>query len=127
MRDEPAVSERSDLLKACRGLRQLMSGLCNRDPRDMEPAEVRGLIRRLRHLREAVERLVRKGDDTMSRERKQKVQALLHHTRNACREASEEVGDSLQEMRSTLSRLSDELSRLRSYRCGTASRGAQPE
>ncbi len=124
MTDDSAAEGHSDLTEACLQLRQLTSALCGSDPRDMRPAEVRRVIRRLRRLRNAVERQVLPGNETMPREQREKVLSLLQRINSACGQASADIGDSLEEMKSALSRLSDQLSKLSSYRHGAAVRGS---
>ena len=124
MPGEATATEPGELLEACRDLRQVVSDLCEADPRDLGAAEARELTGRLRRLRSVVDRHLRDGAEAMPPELRENVLHLLQCIHDACRDAAADVEVSLEEMRAALSELTGELLRLRSYRRGTASRGA---
>ena len=129
MPGEATATEQGELLEACRDLRQVVSDLCEGDPRDLGAAEARELTGcprtgRLRRLRSVVDRHLRDGAEAMPPELRENVLHLLHCIHDACRDAAGDVQVGLEEMRAALSELTGELLRLRSYCRGTASRGA---
>lgn len=122
MQGDRANSQESELMDACRSLERIVSDLRDRDPDELGAAEARDVIRRLRRLKKAVNESLQGASGALPTERRKNVLRLLRRIGSACQQASSDMEACLANMRSDLSDLSAELSALRSYEGGSASR-----